>query len=331
MVVALSCVLCACERTATDTQLSAWLDEANSANAQRRDARTVTSDADWSLQMRGSVRGGAVDFSARQLAEMATTHVKTTNPNHTQNLAEVVDYRGIPISQLLDASGATDTSGPGAGDLTLIAIDGFLESESIAEVRRAPVLLAVDENGVPLTRNHGGPLLEIFPHTSHPETKASHPEGGVFYVTCIVVGTETLAVRVGARTIHASDLEPLAEQSFSVNGGFRYRWPSVPTKVHGYLLRDVLKAAGVALHAGDDVVIGRKPRTSTQTKTIVHAADVLSCDILLGVRYGDDRALLPAILGGPAVIAFPSACAAAAGGKPWPEFVESIEVTAGAR
>jgi len=323
-VVAVLCgVSSACERTASDTQLAAWLEEANSANAQRRDARPVVTDADWGLQMRGSVRGGAVDFSARQLADMATTHVHTTNPNHTSNLAEVLDYRGITLAQLLDASGATDV----AGDMTIIAADGYLQAQSIAEARRAPIMIALEENGVALTRNHGGPLLQVFPYSTHPETRLSHPEGGAFYVTCIIVGTEPLAVRVGKRTLHAADLEPLTEHTFDVTGGFRYRWPSAATKVHGFLLRDVLKSAGVTLHPGESVVIGRKPRTSSQVTTTVRAEDVLSCDILLGVRYGDDRALLPSILGGPAVVAFPPSCLAAASGKPWPEFVESIEVS----
>ena len=53
---------------------------------------------------------------------------------------------------------------------------------------------------------------------------------------------------------------------------------------------------------------------------------MLGCDILIGTRYGEARALIPASLGGPAVLAFPPSCDGAKQAQAWPMFVEAIQV-----
>jgi hypothetical protein len=110
--------------------------------------------------------------------------------------------------------------------------------------------------------------------------------------------------------------------------GFRYRWPSGSVKIHGPRLSDVLRAASVDAHSNDRVLVKRKPRTETAERevTTLVGVDVFGCDIIIGTRYGDARALIPAALGGPAVLAIPPSCEGAKQAQSWPMFVESIEV-----
>ena len=47
------------------------------------------------------------------------------------------------------------------------------------------------------------------PHTSHPETFKLLPEGGAFYVTALIVGTEALAVKVGPKVLGKEEIDKL--------------------------------------------------------------------------------------------------------------------------
>jgi len=324
----LSLLLCGCSRSASNDQLQAWLDETHREDEARRKKIVVSETSSWTLSVRGNVTGGEANYSWTNITAMAHTHVVTTNPGYTSDVNAQLDYRGVAIAEILDASGAREVRGPGGSELTIIAADGYMTTRPIADVRRFPVMLALEENGVPLVKKTGGPLLEIFPHTSHPESKALYPEGGAFYVTHLIVGTEPLALVVGGHTLHARELDALPEQTVEGKAGFRFRWPSGAVKVHGPRLGDVLRAAGMNVHSTDRVVVRRKPRTETTERetTSLNGADVLACDILIGTRFGEARALIPAGMGGPAVLAFPTACEGAKLAQPWPMFVESMEV-----
>src|SRR6185295_13420934 len=102
---------------------------------------------------------------------------------HTQDVTKILDYRGIVIGDLLKELGAFEDNGPGGHDLTLVAADGFRDARPIALYQQNPLMLAIEEDGVPLSRKTGGPLLEIFPYSSHPETRKTSTEGGTYYVT----------------------------------------------------------------------------------------------------------------------------------------------------
>lgn len=324
----------ACRRSPSSRELQQSLDEARHEDDELRKHATSSETAGWSLSVRGNVTGGAVELTWPKLMSLATTHLHTTSPAHTSNVNEVLDYRGIPIAALLDASGAHETDGPGGKELTLVAADGFVASRPLAEARLFPVMLAMEENGEALTRVKGGPLLEVFPHTSHPLSRALYAEGGTYYVTTMFVGTEPLALKVSARgslshEVHEGDLAPFEEHVVFGRVGFRFRWPSTPVKIQGVLLRDLVKGVtGRSLRGDDRVLVRRHPRTDTVEReiTTLHGDDLLRCDIILGLRSGEDRALLPARLGGPAVVAFPPTCTDAARGQAWPTYVESIEV-----
>jgi hypothetical protein len=325
-------LLTGCGRAASDEQLRGWLDETHREDEARRKKSAVSETASWTLAVRGNVSGGEANYSWTNITAMAHTHLVTTNPAYTTDVNAQLDYRGVPMTEVLDASGAHEVRGPGGSDITIVAADGFMHSVPLAEVRRFPVMLAIEENGVPLVRKTGGPLLEVFPHTSHPESKALYPEGGAFYVTTLIVGTEPLALAVGGKTLHAREIDGLPEHTVEGKAGFRFRWPSGPETIYGPLLSDVIRAAGAAVRGSDRVLVRRKARTDTPERevTTLRGEDVLACDIIIGVRYGQAHALIPAGLGGPAVLAFPAACPSAARGQAWPMFVESVDI-AGAR
>jgi hypothetical protein len=330
-VVCLAGLLAACSRGPSDAQLTGWLEEARHEDDVQRQKGVTAETASWTLAVRGNVTAGAADYPWPKIVAIAKTHVTTSSPTHTSDVNKLLDYRGITIADLLDATGAQETDGPGGHDVSLVAADGYIGVRPIADIRRFPSMLAIEEDGVALVKKTGGPLLEVFPHTSHPESKKTNAEGGAYYVTTLIVGTEALSLTVGARTLKSPDLDALSERTVEGKTGFRFRWPSSAAKIVGPRLRDVLSAASITLHPGDRVLVRRKPHTDIAARevTTLRAEDVLACDILVGVRYGERRASIPAGLGGPAVLAFPSACPDSAHGQPWPMFVEAIEVVPG--
>jgi hypothetical protein len=321
-------LLAGCTRSAADAELREWLAETQRANTSRRSKAVASATSGWTLSVHGNIAGGEVNYDWSNLTAMANTRLTTTNPGYTANVNATLDYRGIKLSDILEASGATEVRGPGGSEVTIVAADGFIHTRPIADLKRFPIILAMEENGVPLVKNTGGPLLEIVPHTSHPETKVLYPEGGAFYVTHLIVGTEKVALSLGNKTLHAAELDAIPARTIEGKAGFRFRWPSTPVKIHGPRLSEVLAAASVVVHDGDRILVKRKPRSDTAERevTTLLAADVTRCDVILGLRYGDARALLPAGLGGPAVLAFAPSCADATRGQSWPMFVESISI-----
>ncbi len=320
----------ACSRTPSDEQLRAWLDEAKRENEELAKRNVDSEAASWTLSVRGNVAGGGADYHWRDIVSMATTHIKTTCPTHTSDVNAVVDYRGIEIAGLLDSLQAREGPGPGGTELTIVAADGYIGTRKLAEMRRFPVILAIEEGGVPLTKNTGGPLMELYPHTSHPESKALYAEGGAYYVTTLIVGTEPLALQVGgARRFSAKEMNALPQRTVVGKSGFKFRWPSTDVAIHGPRVRDVLAAASIPLGPGDRVVVRRKPRTDVPQResTTLRAEDVLACDVVIGLRHGEKQALLPAAMGGPAVLAFGPECVNKP--APWPMFVEAIDVVRG--
>lgn len=328
--IAASVACLGCNRSPSSAELDSWLAEARREDEALR-AKVVASEAaTWSIAVRGNVANGGSDYPWPKINALAKTHVKTTDPTHTSDVNAVLDYRGILISDLLDQSGAREEQGPGGAEVTIVAADGFLHARPLSDVKKFPILLAIERDGVPLVRKTGGPVLETMPHSSHPETKKIYAEGGAYYVTTLIVGTEPLALAVGGRTLRAADMPVLGERSVLGKAGFKFRWPSSPVKISGPRLRDVLAAANVPLRPGERVLVRRKSRTDTPERevTTLRSDDVLACDVIIGLRYGDAHQLIPATLGGPAVLAFSPACPKAANNQAWPMFVESITVEA---
>lgn len=318
----------ACSRRPSDSQLQRWSEEVREEEETLKKNGVSSEAANWTLTVRGNIDGEA-EYDWQRIVAMANTHVKTTCPTHTKDVKAIVDYRGVLVSDILRAVGAKESDGPGGKELTFVAADGYVGSRKIAEYMRWPVILAIEEDGVQLTKNTGGPLLELLPHTSHPESQRLYAEGGAYYVTTLIVGTERLAIEVGGKTLREKELQALPERVVEGKHAFRARWPSTgDVRIHGPRLRDVLAAAGVKITAEDKLLARRRSKTDTPAREVMtlDGKDVLACDIIVGLRYGSDRALIPAVMGGPAVVALPPACADASRGQPWLTFLHTLTV-----
>lgn len=322
----------ACSRGPSDAELNRSLQEARAENDALGKKAAKTEAATWTLAIRGNVKGGGVELSWAEIEKRATSHIKTTAPTHTADVNKVLDYRGIIISDLLKELGAFEDDGPGGHDLTLVAADGFRATRPIAIFQRNPIMLGLEEEGIPLVRKTGGPLLEVMPHSTHPETLEKFGEGGTYYVTTLIVGTEKLLLDVGGKHLDARDLDGLSQKTVTGKVGYRSRWSTSGIAIHGPLLRDLIEvSAKLELPKSAGVKVGKKLHTDLPERDniMLPAADVLACDIIVGTRFGDDRALIPAAQGGPAVLAFPKACAAATKNQAWPLYVERISVIPG--
>lgn len=329
---ALATLAVACTRGPSDAQLDQDLAAARAENETLRIKAGKAEAESWTLTIRGNVRGGGVVLDWKEIERRATSHIKTTAPTHTEDVKKVLDYRGIVIKDLLDELGAFEDEGPGGHDLTLVAADGFRQSHPIGFYKRNPLMLAIEEDGIPLVRKTGGPLLEVLPHSTHPETLKESPEGGTYYVTTIIVGTEKLAIDVVGKKVDARDLDGLSQKTVSGKVGFRSRWSAAVISIHGPLLRDVIEVGAKAkLDPSAAVRIDRKPNSDIPARLslTIPVEDVLKCDIIVGTRFGDDHALIPSVQGGPAVLAFPKSCAAATKNQAWPLYVEKISIVPG--
>ena len=330
--VAFATLVAACSRGPSDAQIDQELAAAQAENAALKTKAGKAEAASWTLTIRGNVKGNGITLDWNEIERRATTHVKTTSPTNTQDLDKVLDYRGIVIGDLLKELGAFEDNGPGGHDLTLVAADGFRDARPLALFQQNPILLAIEQDGMPLGRKTGGPLLEVFPYSSHPETRKATSEGGTYYVTTMIVGTEKLALDVVGKKLDARDLDGLSQKTVTGKVGFRSRWSASVISIHGPLLRDVIEVgAKTKLAAGTAVRIDRKPKSDIPARLsmTLPVADVLKCDIIVGTRSGDDHALIAAVQGGPAVLAFPKACAAATKNQAWPLYVEKISIVPG--
>ena len=112
---------------------------------------------------------------------------------------------------------------------------------------------------------------------------------------------------------------------------WKVNWPSTPVHLRGVRVLDVLRAAGVPLPPGGQVIVrGKAAIHHDPAKPIALAVDDLErCGFVLATRWGADEAPVPARLGGPVALAIPPACADRYGEKFWMPYVEELAVAAG--
>ncbi len=315
-----------CDRRPSEAELDARLAEVRARNAAA--ASRSRPEDDWTLEIQGSV-ARPERLSWELLRSLADSTVRTIVPFRPPYPETPVEFRGVKLAEILDRSGADPT----AREVTLVAHDGFRSTVDSADLRRAPILLAVEREGAPLPRNEGGPVFLVFPHRTHPETAERYPgKNWSFYVTHVVVGTEAPRIRVsGARMLDRADLDRLDRVRLVETVGYR-AWPNEPATLEGVRLRDALRAAGVGLTAADRVVVrGKAPIHRDRAKPLSLAGeDVLAQDILLVLRFGPGAEPVPARLGGPVLLAFPISTrpelVSRYGDRYWIPFVEEIEV-----
>jgi DMSO/TMAO reductase YedYZ molybdopterin-dependent catalytic subunit len=111
------------------------------------------SRADYRLHVRGLV-DRELDLSFDELHAMPATHLKRDFQCVTGWRVPDVSWRGVRLSDVLDAAGVQD----GAHALRFTSFDNvYTESLTLAQARRADVLVAYELDGEALSSEHGGP------------------------------------------------------------------------------------------------------------------------------------------------------------------------------
>ena len=322
--VGLATLALACSTRADPTWMQAELDR---AHARDREARAAHVDDDerahWALELVGPT-GTSESIPFRALAALPRTEIDTVEPDEAAH-DDVVHFSGVRVLDLVRRA----AGGESAPEVTIVASDGFRATVSMDDVRLFPILLAMDANGAPLGRDHGGPLYSVFPFSGSPELAQRYTSSSwVFYVTHLLVGTAPPALRVGTRELGAAALAALPTTSISAVVGYRTGWPSEPVALQGVRVRDVLASAGVALGDGDHVrVLSRALITRGEERpTRISARDVLDEDVILALRYGPGADPIPSRLGGPTALAFPSEVGAHLTDHDWLTFVDGLVV-----
>lgn len=326
----------ACTNYPTDAQLSEWHKEAVARNAQMMAVHAKQAkEREWKLVIQGQTKSGeSVRLSWQQLQTWANMRVRTRSPFKTSQIEGILDFRGIPVSTLLDKFVADRNS-----EVTFVAFDAYRATISLEDLRRYPITLALEKNGKPISRSEGGPLFLVFPQTQYPELQKKYQEGfWVFYVTNMIIGTEPAILYVGGRALDLIALDKLPQVTIEEGVGYSMAWPSGKVKLHGVRVRDILSAAGVKLPSNGAVVVrGKAPIYRDDANPVRLGANVINtCDILLATRWGSDRQPIPAKMGGPLTLAFETTCQSDKGDRGvltppeqrWVTFVEELEVAA---
>jgi hypothetical protein len=328
MVVALS--LTACRYTPSEAQLQAWHQEAIARNAEQLKERAHQTEQNaWQLWVQGQTKSPSTPLTWAQLQELATTHVPTPDPNYPADPKAIFDFRGIAVAQLLDRFGIAPNTTPAPTEVTFVAFDAFRATLSIADLRRYPIALALERDGKPIPRNQGGPLYLVIPYAQYPELKQKYDAGfWPFYVTHAIVGTEPVRLKIGNRQLDSAAFDKLPQTIIETAVGYKIGWPSGTVTLKGVRLRDALAAADLKLPPNGAVILRGKPPIYRDRNNPIRlsAAAVQNCDLLLATRWGDESQPIPARMGGPVTLAFPSSCPALTGKQRWVTFVEELEV-----
>ncbi len=320
--VSIAWLTCACDRPADPAWIAARLAEAHARDTTERAAHAADDErTSWTLEI-VAPSGHRESIPFQTLADLPRTEVTTVEPDEAES-AGAVRFSGVRIADLVHRT----EGGDHAPDVTLLASDGFRATLQMEDVRLFPILLAMDANGSPLGRDHGGPLYSILPITQHPDLGQRYTSSSwVFYVTHLLIGTPPTSVRIGDREIDAEELAAMPTTSLSAVAGYRTGWPSEPVLLHGVRVRDLLGDS--ALAPSDHVrVLSRALVTrGTDRPTLITAEDVLGQDVMLALSYGESHEPIPSRLGGPVVLAFPSAVAEHLTDHDWLTFVEELAI-----
>jgi hypothetical protein len=322
-------LLGACGKATPEAELERLRNQAMAANAKAVAAHAGHDLAEpgRTLKVSGQLAHAGAPLEWPELDALATAHVRTTNPHNTTHLEQIIEYRGVPVSKLLDRFGAA----PAATEATFVSIDGYRATIDLEDARRFPIALAVAADGAPIDRWHGGPMYLVFPHREHPESKRYSGRFWAFYVTDLIIGTEAATLSVGPRTFDRAALEALPPAELRGVATWKIGWPSTAVRLVGVRVDEVLRSAGISVPTNGRVIVRGKAAIHRDPKTPVElaAADVERCGFLLVMRWGRnerDEENVPARLGGPLALAVPPACAGRYGDRFWIPFVEELVI-----
>lgn len=314
-----------CTQQPSDEQLELWRKQAIARNAAIAAEQVKThQQSEWNLVIQGeTTTGKTVQMNWQQLEALATTHIKTTDANNVIRPHQVFDFRGVPVSLLLKKFGYQ----PHVTEVTFIAYNSYQVTVNLQDLIKYPIILAIANNGKPISRNQGGPIYLVFPQTQYPQLQQPYPESyWVFYVSNMIVGTESARLKVGRRELNLTDLEKLPQVTITQTVGYRSGWPSSNVKLHGVRIRDIFNFAQVKLLNSGEVLVQSKQKTYQNRINPVKltAATIQNCDILVATKWGESQQPIPAKMGGPLTLAFGSDCQAQTQGLQWLTFVEEL-------
>jgi hypothetical protein len=316
-----------CQDQPSTQQLEAWRQEAAAENVRLTQAYADGSQKrQWSLVIEGQTKNGnTTQLSLEQLTALATAHVPTREP-HQNSTDAIFDFQGVLVSTLLEKSGiAAD-----ANEVTFVAFDAYRVPVSVADLRRYPILLAMQKNGQPIPRSQGGPLYLIFPISQYPELRPKYPNTmWAFYVTNLVIGDEPIHLKIGQQQLKTEDLERSPQTLINTAVGYRLFWPSGNIRLQGVRIQDALAAAGITLPANGSVIVrGKAPIHHDRAKPLrLSVAHLKACDIVLATRWGEELQPIPSRMGGPVTLAFAPNCPVETGkNQPWMTYIEELEV-----
>jgi len=141
-----------------------------------------TPDGEVLLKISGNIKNTNVDgeawFDLAMLKSIGVTEIKTESP-WTESIA---DYSGVAIKDLMDTVGAE------SGDFTAYALNKYEFNFSKIDFKDYPVIIAWEQNSVPLTVRTLGPLWIMFPYTDYPEIdNEKHRNAAVWQLVSLVV------------------------------------------------------------------------------------------------------------------------------------------------
>lgn len=325
----LAVALMGCNERPTNAELDKWRQDAIAQNAvlvKQYEQEKKQAEQDWQFVVQGqTATGKPVQLSLSKLEALAKTSVWTKEPHNTSNPDAIVHFRGVAASTLLDEVGVA----PNVTEVTFVARDGYRSTVELADLRRYPIIIALERNGEKIPRSDGGPLYLVFPYQTFPSVQQKYPDRfWAFYLTDMVVGTEPIQLKVGEQVFDSTRLAKLPQVTLEETVGYRIGWPVGKAKLYGVRVRDVLAAAGQPLAANSAVIVRGKSfiYRDPERPIRLEASDLNQCDLLLATHWGDKRMPIPAQMGGPITLA-PSAQCQTQDERRWVTFVEALEVT----
>ncbi|NET02109.1 MAG: molybdopterin-dependent oxidoreductase [Sphaerospermopsis sp. SIO1G2] len=324
--VAIFCLV-GCTNQPTDQQLEVWLKEAGDRNAEilAKQAKNIQ-QSQWNLVIQGQTETGkTVTLNWSQLQDLATVNINTVDANYIVNPNKLFTFTGIPVSDLLQEFMADKN----ITEITFVCYDAYQVTIKTEDLLKYPIILAIARDGQAISRSDGGPIYLIFPYTQYPETKQKYDDGmWAFYVTHMILGTETGKLSVNNQEINISKLDELQQVTIKEEVAYGARWPSDKIELHGVRLKDVLSLASIKMQPNQSVFVRGKPeiyQKSSDEQTLPF--DILQkCDVILATRWGKDKQPIPASLGGPITLAISKKCPAETEKVKWVTFVEGLTV-----
>ena len=299
-----------CVQKLTDKQIDALRQEALARNSQLI-AKNATNQypKEWKLLIQGQIdKRQDIEISWNELLNLSKDVVKTIDANNINAPEEIIEFKGIRVSRLLEKFGINPTN---STEITFLCFDSYQVTLKVKDLFAYPITLAIAKNGKKLTQDDGGPIYLIFPYTEYSELKQKYTEmHWAFYVTNMIVDTEMFQLQVGDTKLKLADLDKLPQQTISEKVGYRGGWSSDRVKLHGVWMRDVFALVPQKLPTtGSIKVIGKSPiHRDSEDPILLNVKDIRECDILLATRWGNERKLIDASKGGPVTIAFRNNC-----------------------